>query len=223
MTAVLRIKYGKLFTALLLLAIVWIVIYPVYISAFAGFGGYISEKLLGNGTDESLYLGDGINDLTVLGTGPVISTLGATSSSSGGVVSMVVKGNLQNLNGMPRADVWFVWGYSAATMNNTTAINTVTTTGVQTVTINPNAGTTVYYQFRSSTDSTVVGAVRSLTAVGGGHGVSYWLLQTLLPIIVAAVILVGVLILTRNPLAAFGAGVIGLVGYYLVQAVVNIF
>lgn len=214
-------RIPKLATLLLGLLIIWSITSPALISAMAGFGGYISEKLLGDAINESLYLGDSTNELTVLGTGPVVSTVGATSLSAGNIVTMTMTGNLQSLNGMPRADVQFQWGYDPAAMVNTTATSTVVATGEQTASINPNAGTTVYYRFIASTDSISYGAIRTLPAVGGGHGVSYWMLNTLLPIIIAAIILIGALLLTRNLILAFIATVIGLVGFYIILALVS--
>jgi len=213
----------KMLSILVLLLLLWMALSPSLASAFAGFGGYISEKLLGDGTNEALYLGDGTNELTVLGSIPAISTLGATSSSAGNIVTMVMTGDLQDLNGMPRADVWFRWGYASDAMVNTTAIVTVTSTGEQTATINPDAGEDVYYRFQASTDGIASGPVRYLPVVGGGHGVSYWMLNTLLPIAVAATILVTVLLLTGNPILALVVSVIGLAGFYIVLALVSSF
>ena len=64
---------------------------PIIVAALAGFGGYISEKILGNGTDENLYLGNGTNELAIIGTCPVVSTESASSQSVGGVVSAILK------------------------------------------------------------------------------------------------------------------------------------
>jgi len=212
----------KMTASLLLLLLVWFLISPVLVSAMAGFGGYISEKLLGDGTNEALYLGDGTNELTVLGSGPVVSTLGATSSSASNIVTMTMTGNLQNLNGMPEANIWFQWGYSPVMVFNTTS-TTVTSTGEQTVDINPDAGEDVYYRFIASTDSISYGSVQLLPVVGGGHGVSYWMLDTLLPIVIAAIILIAVLLLTGNPILALISSIIGLAGFYIVLALVSSF
>jgi len=194
---------------------------PFLISAFAGFGGYISEKLLGDGANEALYLGDGTNDLTVVGSAPIVSTVGATSSSAGNIVTMTMAGNLQNLNGMPRADTWFRWGYAPDAMINTTAVATVSGTGEQTADINPDAGKAVYYRFVASTDGVAYGVVQLLSAFGGGRSFSYWMLNTLLPIVVATVILVATLLLTGSPILSLTASVIGLIGFYIVLAIVN--
>ena len=216
-------RIPKMVSLLLVAMIIWSLTMPATVSAIAGFGEYISEKLLGNGTNEMLYLGDGTNELTVLGSVPVVSTVGATSSSAGNIVTMIMAGNLQSLNGMPRADVWFRWGYAPGAMVFTTSTVTVTSTGVQTASINPNAGTAVYYQFASSTDGTTYGSVLSLPVVGGGHGVSYWMLNTLLPIVIAAVILISVLMMTGNPLLALVASIVGLATFYIVLALVSSF
>jgi len=215
-------RIPKLTTLLLALLVVWFLVSPSLVSAMAGFGDYISEKLLGDGTNEALYLGDGVNDLTVLGSTPVVSTLGATSSSAGNVVSMVMTGDLQDMNGMPQADVWFQWGYSP-TMAYTTTATTVSSTGERTETINPNAGTDVYYRFVASTDGTSYGIIQTLPVVGGGHGASYWMLNVLLPIAIAATILIAMLFLTGNPIVALVAAVVGLAGFYIVLALVSSF
>jgi len=216
-------RIPKMVALLLGLLIIWSLTSPVIVSAIAGFGGYISEKLLGDGTNEALYLGDGTNDLTVLGSGPVVSTAGATSSSAGNIVTMIMTGNLQNLNGMPEADVWFRWGYTSGAMVYTTTTSTVSSAGAQAASINPNVGMEVYYQFVASTDSTSYGSVQSLSAVGGAHGTSYWMLNTLLPIVVAGIILISVLTLTGNPIIALVASIIGLAGFYIVLALVSSF
>lgn len=206
----------------LLLVTMLVLIQPVITSALAGFGGYVSEKLLGDGVDEALYLGDGTG-LTVLGSAPAVSTEGATSSSAGGTVTMTLVGDLVSLNGMPRADVWFLWGYNeSGVMTYTTTLVTVTSAGNQATTIYPDAGRVVYYRFVASTDSVASGAVQHQVA-GGGHGISYWLMNTFLPIVIAGVILVAVLLLTGNPILALVSSIIGLAGFYIVLALVSSF
>lgn len=216
-------RLPKMVVLLLIALIIWALVSPSMVSAMAGFGGYISEKLLGDGTNEMLYLGDGTNELTVLGLAPVVSTGTATSSSAGNVVTMTVTGNLQDLNGMPRADTYFQWGYSSGGLSNTTTTSTETTTGIKTAIINPDAGEDVYYRFVASTDGTAYGSIQYLPIVGGGHGISYWMLNTLLPIVIAMIILIGVLLLTSNPIVALISAVIGLVGFYIILALVSLF
>jgi len=216
-------RYHRAVVLLLLVLLVWLLLSPSLVSSLAGFGGYISEKLLGDDTNEALYLGDGANELVVLGSGPVISTGVASSSSAGNIVSMTMTGHLQDLNGMPRADVWFAWGYTPTAIVYTTPVSTVTAVGEQTAVINPHAGDDVYYQFRASTDGTSRGETRMLSVVGGGHGVGYWLMNTLLPVVIASAILILVLTLTGNIVAALLASVIGLAAYYIITAIVSTF
>jgi len=210
----------KLAAVCLLLLLAWLFVSPTALSAFAGLGGYISEKMLGDGTNEALHLGDGTNQLSVLGSGPIVFTGTATSTSAGGIVSATLHGNLASLNGMPKADVWFVWGYAPGVMTNTTAQVSVTTLGDKTATINPLAGKTVYYRFVGGTDGTTSSGILSVLA-GGAHGLSYWLMSTLLPLIIAAVILIMSFATTRNPIIALIAMIIGLVGFYIVLAIVS--
>jgi hypothetical protein len=135
---------------------------------------------------------------------------------------MTMTGDLQDLNGMPNASTWFQWGYSPVMVFNTTQV-TVTSTGDQTVTINPDAGKDVYFRFVASTDGIAYGSIQSLSAVGGGHGISYWMLNTLLPIVIAAVILIAILLLTGNPILALISSVIGLATFYIVLALASSF
>jgi len=221
--AMLASRRGRILTIVLLLAAIWTILSPSLTSAFAGIGGLVSEKLLGDGTNENQYLGDGTNQLVVLGLGPAVSTLPVASSTSiGGTISATLRGNLQDLRGLPRADVWFVWGYSPSSLTNTTSAKTVFSAGEQTAVINPKAGVKVYYQFRAKTDGTSSGGVLSFVA-GGGHGASYWFMKTVLPIVVGGAILVFVLLATGNPLLALLGGVIGIVAFYIVQSMAGLF
>jgi len=47
----------KLTLSLILALVVWLLVAPSLLSAFAGLGGYISEKTLGDGTNEALVTG----------------------------------------------------------------------------------------------------------------------------------------------------------------------
>lgn len=206
-----------------LMALALMTISPSILSAYAGLGDYISEKLLGDGVvpDASLYLGDSAGGPAVIGSGPVVSTLSVTNASiTAGVSTATLRGNLTNLNGMPRADVWWVWGYSLATMVNTTAVSTVTTTGEKTGVISGyNPDILVFYQFQSSTDGTSLGAVMSFQ-VGGGTGGG--LLRAILPLIIAIGMFVFIIKMTGNPLAALMGAVIGLMAFIIVQQILGI-
>lgn len=210
---------GWLVSLSLLLFILAALANPLIVSAFSGYGGYISEKTLGDGVGEDLYLGNGTNFLSIVGTAPVITTVSAVSSNPS---SSTLTGNIASLNGMPSASFWFVWGYSPSSLVYTSAVTATTTTGQKTAVINPSAGGVVYYQFRASTDGISYGSVKSFDAAGG-HTLSRWMLQTLLPIAIAAVLVITVFLLSGNPLAALMAGTVGLIGFYLIQAMTSLF
>jgi len=209
-----QVKRWIPFILVLYLAFV-IISQPAIVSAIAGFGGYISEKMLGDGTNEILNLGDGVNELGVLGTAPIVSTLPVSNQSAG---SATLNGNLVDLNGMPRASIWFEWGYSPSSLTNSTPATTVTSTGNQSADITGITGKMLYYRMAASTDGIGRGEILHFPA---GQGVSNWLMNTLLPIVIAAVILISVLVLTGNPIAALLASVIGLIAFYIIQAMVS--
>ena len=211
----------RLLILLAIFSVAWLLVSPSFISAYAGLGGYISEKMLGGATNASLYLGDSSSGPVVIGSGPVISTGGVTNNimdATGTVATL--HGTLGNLNGFPQADYWFVWGESPTAMTNVTPAVTVTTTGDKTADISgyhPSA--TVYYQFRSSTDGTSIGLVQSFR-VAGGRGWAHLLLWLLL-IIIAAGIFIAILRLTGNPVAALLATIIGIIAFYVVRAMLE--
>jgi len=93
---------------LLALILSVLILSPALITAFSGYGGYISEQTLGDGTNENQYLGDGSNYFEIVGSGPAVSTQEPTV----GVEEATLKGTVDSLNGMEEADVWFEWGYS---------------------------------------------------------------------------------------------------------------
>ncbi len=210
----------RLATVLGLMLLTLLLLSSSMLSAYAGLGGYISESLLGDNAtpNASLYLGDSAEGPVVLGTVPAIATRTAINVQSvGGVSSATLRGNLANLNGMPEADVWFVWGYNAAAMGNATPVVTVAAIGQQAVNIaGMNMGVDVFYQFRGSTDGIARGGTLSFLS-GGAQGASYWFITTLLPLIIAMGILIFIIKLTGNPIAALIAAVIGLIAFTLVQ------
>ncbi len=215
----------RLVAVLGLMVLVTVLISPSLLSAYAGLGDYISEKLLGDNVtpSASLYLGDSASGPVVLGSAPFITTLPATDIvSAGGVASATLRGNLSDLNGMPRADVWWVWGYSPATMVNTTAVTTVTTTGVKSTSVaGMNIGVDIYFQFQAGTDGTAIGATETFLS-GGAHGTSYWILTNLLPLVIAVGLFVFIIKLSGSPLAALIGAVIGLMAFLIVQQMLGI-
>ncbi len=177
--------------SLILLAIIaYMTLTSSSVFGYVGLGGYLSEKLMGTaGNASSLYLGSGAAGPVVLGSGPRLSTSPVILSEHG-ATSTTLHGSLITLNGMPSADIWFAWGYSAAIMSNATPVVTVTTTGdVAVVLTGYNTGPTVYYEFRATTDSsTYTGG--GILSFSGGRGAPFWLLSNLLTLVIAAGILI---------------------------------
>ena len=207
-----------LLVSTIFLLLLWLLLPLTFVSATAGFGGYISEKLLGDGISKALYLGDGTNEMIVLGSGPVVSTLPAINVKMDGRGKATLRGNLSSLNGMPQVDVWFVWGYSVSSMPNTTAISTVFGTGEQTAVITDfNTKQDVYYQLYASADGISSGTIKSFSKADIGFS----LLEIGLPITIALVLFIFVLATTGNPLVAFVGTLIGLLAFAIIQAMLQ--
>jgi hypothetical protein len=195
---------------------------PIVVSGFAGLGGYIGEKILGDGTNEALLLGDGVNTNQILGSAPVVTTSAVTNNNVVGASNTAtLNGNLQSLNGMPTADVWFEWGYSPLFINNTTPNVTATIAGAQSVVLTGFiSGLTVYYRIASTTEGATRGSLTTFTA-GGSAGTSYKFLRDILLLVVACGILAYVLNKTGNIVYALAGVLAGIVGFKVIEAFVN--
>jgi len=214
-----------LFTVLLLLLILLVMLSPSVVAGYAGIGGFISEKLLSRtGTgDSSLYLSRDGGGPIVLGVGPTISTGGTTSTELvGGTTTATLHGTVSSLNGFPRAEIWFMWGYGAGDMTNSSVVDTVTATGDYSITITGyDPGQDVSYEFRSATDGTAVGNTESFR-IEGGQGASYWILWNLLPMVIAIGTFVVVIRLTGNFVAALIAVATALITIVLIRSIMPI-
>ncbi len=210
----------RLFATLILMLMLWIVLNPAFVSAYAGLGGYISEKLLGAaGNAGSLYLGSSTNGPVVLGSGPRITTTQLTSADIAlGPGTATLRGDLASLNGMPQAGVYFTWGYNAS-LTNTTPTITVTTTGEKTATVSFDTKQELYYQFIAGSDGTSLGGVRSISSA---RATSFSFLGNTLIILIAAAIFILIIAKTGDPLAALVGTVIGLIAVYVVKAILGI-
>lgn len=204
--------------ALMVMVILWMAVSPTMLSAYAGLGGYISEKMLGSSID-SLYLSSG-SGVMVLGTAPTVTTLSATGvSDTGGLATL--NGNLSSLNGMPNANVWFEWGYSAGTMTNVTPTVNVGVAGVQSANlVGIDSSQAVYYRMVSSTDSTVYGNIVDFTT---NRGLAFWLLLNLITLVMAAGILIVAMKvgMTGNWVSALILIIVGLIGIVLVRGLLG--
>lgn len=173
------------FTKVLLAVVVsWLLLNPAVVQAFSGFGGYISEKLLGDGTNGALYLGDGVNNLTVLGAIPTISTLSPIVDGK----NATLRGSVDNMRGFPTSNVYFKWGYNPSSLTNTTPVQVATTTGIYTASITTDGPVegAIYYRFYAEADGT--GYVNSSFNTEPSHGV-YWLVRILPYVFVALTLL----------------------------------
>jgi len=155
---------------------------------------------------------------------PIVTTLPVTDVAIEGGTAATLRGRLDDMGNSPYGtDVWFEWGYSPA-LGATTATQTVGGTGYYSFDLAGfDTGETVYYRFAGEGESGVAygGTLNFLPVVGGGHGASYWMLNVLLPIVVAATILIAMLFLTGNPIVALVAAVVGLAGFYIVLAYIT--
>ena len=216
-------KINKALTlVLLVMLIIYSLVSPVMISAYAGLGGYVSEQLLGTGVSSSLYLGGTADGPVVLGTASSVVTGNVTKIAySGAGTTATLHGNLTSFNGMDKAEVWFIWGYSPATLVNTTTAVEVTTTGEKTVVITGYSNVSrVYYQFVAVTDAQATGATQSFTIGEGGTG--GWLLDNILTLIIAAGLFIALLAFSKNPIVALILTVIALLAIAIVKATLDV-
>ena len=216
-------KINKALTlVLLVMLIIYSLVSPVMISAYAGLGGYLSEQLLGTGVSSSLYLGDTADGPIVLGTAPTVITGNATNIAyTEAGTSVTLHGNLTSLNSMERAEVWFIWGYDPTTLVNTTPAVEVTTTGEKTAVLTGYSNVSrVYYQFVAGTDAQATGATQSFTIGEGGMG--SWLLDNILTLIIAAGLFIILLSFSKNPVVALILTVIALLAIAIVKATLDV-
>lgn len=211
--------FQKILSLVLFFTILYVMMLPSVSTAFSGLGGYIGEKILGDGTNNVLTLGDGTHTNQILASAPTVSTSAVSNNAQNN--SATFNGRLDNLNGMPRANVWFEWGYSPLFLINTTPNVTVTTTGVKSVAVTSlTAGVLVYYRIASTTDGTSRGAIVSFTA-GGVKGASYSLLHNVLLLVLAATIVYVAAKKTNSIPIGIAAGIGGLLVFKIIESIVN--
>ena len=215
-------KRVSIATGIAVVAVVLLTILSV--SSEVGLGGMVSEKMLGRDgvTNSSLLLGrTGTNtELSVMGFAPIVSTQVQTAlSSAGATTSATLQGRVTNMNGMPSATGYFLWGYSATLLPNTTSTVPVTGTGDYGVTITGFSPTNyVYYQFVTSADGTSYGAVSRFLIPSGTGG---YLLKNILRTILAAIILIGVVRFGKSPMTMLVLTAVGLIGFAIISAFID--
>lgn len=185
-----------------------------------GLGGLLSERMLGRAgsPDSSMLLGrNGAGTtLSILGFAPIVSTRPATDFTGQGVTATAtLHGLVSNMKGQPSATAYFKWGYSVANLANTSTTTTITGTGDVAITVTVDANQTVYYQFYTDADGTSFGSIASVVLPSGAGNV---MLQTILRVLLAATIIIGVVVIGRgNFRVMLFAVVIGLVAFAVVD------
>lgn len=144
----------------------------VYVAA-SGFGGFVSEYLMGrSGVDNSnLLIGSG----GAVGSGVDVAmsgravTAGATNIYMDGAgTHATLSGNLLTLNGFPSVYVYFQWGYDGANYIGLTAPQLMGATGAFTADIaHFDPGKTVYYRVAVDADGLSFSSPSSFIAEGG--------------------------------------------------------
>lgn len=220
------LKAKWLLPVLLLALLAWSLLSPVLVSAYAGLGGYISEKMLGGATIDSLYLGNTAAGPTVVASGPDISTTPATAVAwpDGGVTTATLHGTISSLNGLPQTTYYFQWGYDPGALVNTTASVTTAVLGGVTATITGyDPGSIVYYRFVAGTDGTSYGTVISFSvAATGGHATGYFLLWNILTLIVVAGMIISTLMLVHNPIASLVLIIMGMITIVIIRLILGV-
>ena len=220
----LRRRSLTVFVALFLAVLAFMAISVVLtVNSSVSLGGLVSEKLLGRDgvADSSLLLGrSGIDtELSVLGFAPVVSTQTVGSSGlAGGTTTAVLRGTVTDMNGLPTATGYFLWGYDASALVNTSATFAITGTGAYSQAITGfNENDRIYYQFVTDADGTAYGSITNFVSKSGAGG---FLLKTLLRVVLAASILVTVLMLSRAGgfVVMLVAAIIGLIAFGIVDA-----
>ncbi len=161
-----RAWWGCFITAVVLMVLVASV--SVYA---AGWGGYISEKVVDrSGVNNSNLLigrsGVGVSDLDVVMSG-IVAAAGATNIFMDGAgTHATLHGNLQNLNGFPQATVYFQWGYDTSYGHVSTS-QVVVATGAFTADIQGfDPSQTIYYRAVVDTDGINYSSADSFVAEG---------------------------------------------------------
>ena len=192
----------------------------LYIPVLAsGIGGFVSEFLMSRGAaDSQLLIGrDGVDGgMRDIGQSAIVDTLPATGiTPTGGTL----QGNVTDLNGFPRTTVYFEWGLTLL-YGNTTAPQVVNVLGVYEATINGiPSGTLVHFRAAADADGTLYGIDQTFEVAPVGAA---WL-WNLLSIVLAAVICVTALAyIGKNPIGMLVSLIIGIIAFYMVQAILAI-
>jgi hypothetical protein len=201
-----------------------IILTIISVTSEVGLGTMVSEKMLGRDgvTNSSLLLartGAG-TELSVMGFAPTVYTSASTGLGGDTIPTATLHGVVTNMLGMPSATGYFVWGYSATVLSNTTATVPITGTGDYSVTITGfDKNEKVYYQFYTDADGTAYGAVSSFIIPSGVGG---YLIKNLLRVILAGIILIGVIRIGGGaPMRILLLSAIGIIGFAIISSFIE--
>lgn len=219
-TAVLDIRKTKwlLFGCLALLMLAMLPIVQVLASEI---GGYISEKLIGRtgvATSELVIGRTGTNgEIIDLGMGAIVSTLQATNIAD---ASTLLNGRLSDMNGMPKATVYFEWGYDAS-YGNTLTSQTLTGTGdFSAILSGYDSKNIIHFRAVSETDGTLYGADQTFEVTGRVS--AYSLLSYGLLALLAIIICYTVIKFATSPVVFLVMAIIGILALLIVKAVLGV-
>lgn len=158
---------------------------------------------------------------TTSGDYPVltVSTLGASGVSGSGGTQATLRGTLSDLGFDNSADTWFEWGYTTGYGNTVGLQSGVTDLTTYTYDLTGfDRNQTVYYRFvGENIDGTTYGSAQSFIVSEPGSN----LLQTVLRVVLAMVIVVGVLATGRgSSVALLLSALIGIIAFVIIDLLV---
>jgi hypothetical protein len=162
---------SKLWWLCLISAIVLMLLFASVYAYASGFGGWISEKLVGRSgvADSNLLIGSSGatgSGLDVAMSGLAVATGAINIYMDGTGTHATLNGNLSTLNGFPSVSVYFQWGYGAV-YDHTTAAQTMAGTGAFSADIaHFDPGQTVYYRTVVEADGTSYSSPSTFVTTG---------------------------------------------------------
>ncbi len=198
-----------------------IALFNIAVMANVGVGGLISEKLIERAGVSSSRLTLEMSGVSggslVLGMAGDVVT-GAVTDINSSTGEATLHGTLSSLKGLPQVLVYFEWGYTSACGTSITTGTAMTGTGNYSIPLTGFDTTReVFYRAVVDGDGTSRGAVFSFTS---GKVAGSTMLRIIIPIIIAAGIIIGILKQTE-PILLIKFIIAGLVAYIIAQAVIN--
>jgi hypothetical protein len=183
---VLKNRVKKLSLVVLVFIFLLVMIHPIVL-AYGGLGGLVSEKLLqGTPGNNSLTLGSGDASTLYLGMSGIVTTGEATDIDAKNK-TVILHGEVTDMNGLPLVYAYFDWGYTSA-CGTSTIRTSLTSAGIYQITLSGyNSSKTIYYRSAIESDGMSYGSLSSFTS---GKSVGMILLQMLATPFIALLILV---------------------------------